>query len=371
MADKKTLENQIAHLDQKMRNEQTAFVTEKRKVEQEAKASIRLLSSQVSNCMKEMSRKPHEFFFPGELELIRTRGSQIQCAAKCGMHQAAAAMLLAAETEIQLLKLRTENAFREWMEMFTDYKEQVERIHAELTRYSGEPMETPAGSFKLTEDELNFWSKMLYEKMAKKVSRMKLAVEKMEKLDMEQYLTKNKAPKGYEFRKLLRRLEDMEQSAEAMMEGIGAERYYSDERLVSAKQTRDMMGAYGYECLKDGFVWSEGKENPMDSYEMVFCLNPHDQVCTRIVPVRKHGIAVGNQCLLWMDMQTVPEQSLVQGLLDVNHERLKDILVFPIKIEGVDFDEHSLWEEQIKQQADLKQYDEFRRRNRRRGELLV
>ena len=371
MADEKKLRNQIARLDQKIIKEQNAFETKKKKMEQAAKDSIRQLSSQVSDCMKEMSRKPHEFFFPGELDLIRTRGPQIQSAAKCGMYQAAAAMLLAAETEIQLLKLRTEKAFQEWMEMFADYKEQVNRIYEELTLYSREPLETPAGSFKLSEEELNFWSKTLYEKMAKTAAHMKEAVDQMEKMDMEQYLIKNKAPNGYEFRKLLRRLEEMEQSAEALMEGIGAERYYSDERLMSAKQTRDMMGAHGYECLKDGFVWSEGKANPMDSYEMVFCLNPHDQVCTRFVPVRKHGIAVGNQCLLWMEMQTVPEQSLVREILEVSHERLKEILEFPIKIEGIDFDEHGLWEEQLKQQANLKQYDEFRRRNRRRGDLRV
>ena len=340
-------------------------------VEKSTRDLIRQLSGQLSNCMKEMSRKPHEFFFPGELELIKTRGPQIQNAVKCGMYQAAAAMLLSAETEIELLKARTEQAFKDWLEMFADYKDMVRRLDKKLTIYSVTPMKTAAGSFKLTEEELNFWSKMRYEKMAKSVIRMKQAAEQMGKLDMEVYLVKNKAPKGYEFRKLLRRLEDMEQSIEALMEGIGAERYYSDERLVSAKQARDMMEANGYECLKDGFILSEGRENPMDSYELVFCLNPSDQMYARFVPVRKHGIAVGNQCLMWMDMQTVPEQSLVRGMLDINGERLRDALTLPIQIEGIDFDEHGRWEEQLKKQADLKQYDEFRRKNRRRGELRV
>ena len=80
------------------------------------------LCKQISEGLRELDQKPHEFFFPGELELIKSRSPQIQNAAKCEMYQAAAAMLLSSETEIQLLKIRTEKAFQEWMEMFTDYK---------------------------------------------------------------------------------------------------------------------------------------------------------------------------------------------------------------------------------------------------------
>lgn len=332
---------------------------------------IKDLAGQLSECMKELDGKPHEFFFPGDLDVIKSRGPQIQNALKHKMYQAAAAMMLAAETEARLLMIRTEKAFQEWMEMFVDYKMLVNRMSEELGMYSRQPLETPAGSFKLSEDELNFWSRSLYSKLAKIIIKMKQAVDQMERMDLEQYLKTGSAPNGYQFRKLLRRLEDLEQSLTAVMEGIGAERFYSDERKVSAKKTKEMMAEYGYECLKDGFVEAEGKENPADSYELVFCLNAYDQLFTRFVPVRKHGVAVGNQCLLWMDMQTFPEQKLIRGILDVNHDRLKELLSFSVEAEGTDFDAHDQAEIQLKKQADLETYERFRRQNRRKGDLQV
>lgn len=370
-ARRESLLNKIEQLRQELLKEQKELIADKKTMEQIGKDVIRDLSSQFSDCMKELNGKPHEFFFPGDLDLIKSRGPQINHAVKCNMYQAAAAMMLAAETEAQLLKIRTEKEFQEWMEMFTDYKALVDRLSDELHMYSRLPLETPIGSFKLTEDELNFWSMNLYDKMAKTIVKMKQVVDQLESMNLEQYLKKGGAPKGYEFRKLLKRLEDLEQSLMAVMEGIGAERFYSDERKASAKKTKDMMGEHGYECLKDGFVQAEGEENPMDSYEMVFCLNPYDQVFARFVPIRKHGIAVGNQCLLWMDMQTFPEQKLVHGILDVNRDRLKELLSFPIETEGTDFDEHSFTESQLKKQADLEKYEQFRRKNRRKGDLRV
>ncbi|MBE5972072.1 MAG: hypothetical protein E7246_06080 [Lachnoclostridium sp.] len=329
------------------------------------------LCGQISDGLKELDQKPHEFFFPGELDLIKSRSPQIQNAAKCEMYQAAAAMLLSAETEIQLLKIRTEKAFQEWLEMFTDYKKLLERLSEHLTLYSRVPLETPAGSFYLTEEELNFWSKELYGQIAESISRMKRTVEQMEKDKPELYLKKEEAWKGYEFRKALRNMDELEHSVAAVMEGIGAERFYSDERYISAQKVKFMMEEQGYTCLQARFLQPEGEENLMDSYEIVFSLNPYDQLWVRFVPERKHGVAVRNRCLLWMEVQTFPEEKMIRGMLEVNRERMKSLFRFPIETEGADFDRHDFTEARLKQQADLNQYKQFRRKSRKKGDLRV
>lgn len=329
------------------------------------------LCRQISDGMKELDQKPHEFFFPGELELIRSRSPQIQNAAKCEMYQAAAAMLLSAGTEIQLLKIRTEKAFQEWMEMFTDYKRILERLSEHLNLYSNVPLETPAGSFYLTKEEMDFWSRGLYSQISERVHTMKLTVDQIEDHDPEKHLKKNEAMKGYEFRKALRNLDELEHRVVSLMDGIGSERYYSDERYISARKVKFMMEEQGYTCLQERFLTSDGDENPMDSYEIVFSLNPYDQLWMRFVPERKHGVAVGNRCLLWMEVQTFPEQKMIRGMLEVNRERMKSLFHFPIETEGSDFDRHDFAEIRLKQQADLEQYQQFRRKNRRKGDLRV
>lgn len=329
------------------------------------------LCKQISDGLRELDQKPHEFFFPGELELIKSRSPQIQNAAKCEMYQAAAAMLLSSETEIQLLKIRTEKAFQEWMEMFNDYKKLLERLAEHLNLYSRVPLETPAGSFYLKEEELNFWSKELYGQIAERISKMKQTVEKMEEDKPELYLKKEEALKGYEFRKALRNMDELEHSVAAVMEGIGAEKLYSDERYVSARKVKYMMEEQGYVCLQERFLQADGEADLMDSYEIVFSLNPYDQLWVRFVPERKHGVAVRNRCLLWMEVQTFPEQKMIHGMLEVNRERMKSLFRFPIETEGADFDRHDLAESRLKQQADLDQYKQFRRKNRKKGDLRV
>lgn len=343
----------------------------KKNVEPMEHEVIRELCRQISGEIAELNQKPHEFFFPGELELIKSRSPQIQNAAKCEMYQAAAAMLLSAETELQLLKIRTEKAFSEWLEMFMDYKRRIERLLEHLQMYSKTPLETPSGSFYLEEEDLNFWSKSLYGQIYANVCKMKQTVEEMEKEDLNLYLKNGDAAKGYEFRKMLRSLGEMEQTVAAVMDGIGAERYYSDERYISAQKVKFMMEEQGYACGKEEFLTSGGSEDPMDSYEIVFSLNPYDQLWMRFVPERKHGVAVGNRCLLWMEVQTFPEQKMIRGMLEVNRERMKSLFHFPIEMEGSDFDRHDFAEIRLKQQADLEQYQQFRRKNRRKGDLRV
>ena len=329
------------------------------------------LCSQISNGLKELEQKPHEFFFPGELDLIKSRSPQIQNAAKCELYQAAAAMLLSAETEIQLLKIRTEKAFREWMEMFEDYKKMLDRLSEHLRVYSIVPLETPSGSFYLTEEEMDFWSKGHYSRILKTVSEMKQAVEQMETDKPEVYLKTNEAHKGYELRKALRNLDELERSVTAVMDGIGAERFYSDERYVSARKVKFMMEEQGYTCLQEGFLQQDGTENPMESYEVVFSLNPYDQLWVRFVPERRHGISARNRCLLWMEVQTFPEQKMIRGMLEVNRDRMSSLFRFPIEIEGTDFDRHEFEESRLKQQADMEQYMQFRRKSQRKGDLRV
>lgn len=343
----------------------------KKDVEQMERDVIMELCEQISREISELNQKPHEFFFPGELEMIKSRSPQIQNAAKCEMYQAAAAMLLSAETELQLLDIRTEKVFQEWMEMFTDYKKLVERLSEHLQVYFRTPLETPAGSFYLTEEELNFWSRELYSQIAERVNEMKTTVEQMEKDDPKMYLKTGEAAKGYEFRKMLRSLGEMDQTVAAVMDGIGAERYYSDERYIAAQKVKFMMEEQGYACGKEEFLTSGGSEDPMDSYEIMFSLNPYDQLWVRFVPVRKHGVVVGNRCLLWMEVQTFPEQKMIRGMLEVNRDRMKALFRFPIVLEGADFDRHDFEETRLKQQADLEQYQQFRKRNRKKGEMCV
>ena len=153
----------------------------RKNVEQIERDVIIRLCKQISDGIKELDRKPHEFFFPGELDLIKSRSPQIQNAAKCEMNQAAAAMLLSAETEIQLLKIRTEKAFQEWMEMFQDYKKLLDRLLEHMEMYSRHPLETPAGSFYLAEEDLNYWSKDLYGQVYEKIRQMKQYKKRIQK----------------------------------------------------------------------------------------------------------------------------------------------------------------------------------------------
>ena len=343
----------------------------RKNVEQIEREVIIQLCKQISNGIKELDRKPHEFFFPGELDLIKSRSPQIQNAAKCEMNQAAAAMLLSAETEIQLLKIRTEKAFQEWMEMFQDYKKLLERLLEHMEIYSHHPLETPAGSFYLAEEDLNYWSKQLYGQLLERIRQMKQTVEKIEQDKPEIYLKTGEAAKGYEFRRAIRSLDEMAHSVAAMMDGIAAERFYSDERYISAKKIKFMMEEQGYTCLREGFIEIEDLENRMDTYEIVFSLNPYDQLWVRLVPERKHGIAARNRCLLWMEVQTFPEQKMIRGMLDVNRERMRSVIRFPIETEGADFDRHDLEESRLKQQVDFERYKQFRRKNQRKGALCV
>ena len=363
----KQMENLRAELQKELKN----LIDQKEQEEQVQKKLYGELAMQANLSLKDLEKRPHEFFFPGELAIIKQRISKIQNALKHKMYQAASSMVLSAETEAELLKIKTERELLEWNEMFSEYKLLVRSLSLMLKIYSDYPLETPSGVHKLSEEELNFWSKGVYGQMAKSIKQMERSLEVMEQADMNEYLKTQAAPKGFAFRKLLRDLEEMEVSLQAVMEGIGAECYFSDERSEDAKHMREMMKENGYICTDLGYAVSEEKPDLMDSYEMVFCLNAHDKIFSRIIPVREHGIAVGNRCILWIEMNTIPEMALIRDLMQLNCERMKEVVKIPVVVADQVCEEPVSQEQQWKKQPNILQYEKYRKQNRKKGVAVV
>ena len=293
--------------------------------------------------------RPHEFFFRGEFDIIDGHAQQIASEIQQELYQAAAADASGVTMEFDLLRTRVDQALQEWMEVFAYYCSLVRNLAAQLKQLRETPLRTSAGSFKMKDRELNFWSSGTFKPMAQQIDTAEQAITAIESQGVEAYL-KSGPPEGR--KEIFRTVAEVQRWGDqltAIANCILSERLLSDERFMAAEQITKVLEESGYTVLQSGFrspdpslqqeEWyprgrAAREQNPMDTWEMQATIQGVDILHILLIPVREHGLAIRNECVVSLEAHTLQDAANSDSVVETNVRRIQGELP-QVRVQGL------------------------------------
>ena len=263
-----------------------------------------------------VERMPHAYFCPGQLDLFREHLSSVQSMIRSGMYEAAAATADAAGAELEILEINVRQQRREWEEMYAAYRETVLRVRDKLSQFQREELFTPCGKFRMNDEERDYWSRENYSAIRTDARNACAMVDEIERDgDADAYLAELSASQGQHFSPLrfgqeLKKLNRLEERADAVISCIRDERYFSDERYQLAGEIETRLSAEGYRVTLSRFRGEP--EEPLDCYDLELRPNERDILRLTFIPVRRDGVTAQTLCLVTADVASVPNPALIE-----------------------------------------------------------
>lgn len=263
-----------------------------------------------------VERTPHEFFCPGQLNLFREHLDSVQSMIRSGMYEAAAATADAAGAELELLEINIRQQRREWEEMYAAYRETILRVRDKLNQFQTEELLTPCGSFRMNDAERDYWSRDNYRAIRTDMESACAMVDTIEQAgSTDAYLSELSASQGQHFSPLrfgqeIRKLNRLEERADAVISCIRNERYFSDERYQVAGEVETLLSADGYRVTLSRFRGDP--EEPLDCYDLELRPNKCDILRLNFIPVRRDGVTAQTLCLVTADVVSAPNPALIE-----------------------------------------------------------
>lgn len=295
------------------------------------------LMDQLKDCRNEVSRTPHEFFFKGEFDIIDSHAGQIREEIRQEMYQAASADASSVMMDFDLLRTKVEQALHEWMMAFQDYARIVRGISARLDMLESHSIRTAAGTYVMTPQELDFWSSGTYLPYKQKIQEAARMIKAVNKEGVSAYLKgqQDQLRKGI-FAKVSE-AQKWEDELAGITNCILSERALSDERWVFANLASKQLGEVGYRVVKKGYREPEAevkaadwypkdkkfRQNPLDSFEITETISEKDLLHITFVPVRDHGVALRNDCLISLTAESLKDAALTKDVIEANVRRVR------------------------------------------------
>lgn len=258
---------------------------------------------------------PHQFFHPGQLDILDEHLAQIDCMIDAEMYDAAAATADSVLAELQIFEITLNENQRDWSELFGICKRLITALHDQIKTFEAQPIRTPAGDFSpMPEEQLDYWSSGSYSAIRKKVMDEYEASVLIAK-DIGSFLSQNGGIAINQYQNQIRLLHRLAEQVSAAITCIQSERFYSDERFVLAQQAMDYLCSQAYQIQEEetGFRIPPDGE-PIDAFEVSATINGLDYLHLSFVPVRENGVTVRNICLITVELQTVYDENLIEGI---------------------------------------------------------
>lgn len=295
------------------------------------------LLGQVEQCRKEADSVPHEFFYDGEYAIIDSHAGEILGEIKQKMYQAAAADAGGVIMEFDLLKVKVEQALHEWLLAFQDYSRIVKELGCRIKALEGQELQTAAGTFKMAVPELDFWSSGTYIPFKEKVAGALAQIRSIEEKGVVPYLKEEKQLSRKGIFTSVQEAQKWGDELSGIINCIISERALSDERWALARDAAKILEGTGYTQVKKRFR-PKGEENtvqnPLDCLDLVETIQGTDRLWVIFIPVREHGVAVRNECIITLEAHTLQDCALAEEIIMINKERLQAACA-AVKVTGI------------------------------------
>lgn len=306
------------------------------------------ITNEIKSSKTRVSNTPHEFFFSGEFEIINSHAVQINEEIDKGMYQAAVADAGSVIMEFDLLHTKVNQAYSEWLLAFRDYSRIINELMHRIDILEAHNLKTEAGTFILSEAELNFWSSGTYLPFKEKVRNSVKTINEIEKTGITNYLKTASNEKRKAIFSKVTEAHKWSDELSAITNCILCERMLSDERWVCAQLVSQMLLKLGYsEKLKkfripDALLletdwYPKGKkfsQNPLDCFDLIETIQGEDNLQIIFVPVRENGVAVRNECIVTLFAKTLRDSELIADIINTTIRRIQS-LNKPIRVVGL------------------------------------
>lgn len=285
---------------------------------------------ELEECRKETDTTPHEFFFKGEFDIIDSHATDIEGIIENQMYEAAMADANSVMLEFELLQVKVEQAFQEWLSAFEDYCRLVRQMEQRIRLLEKQTIHTAAGKFCMTISELEYWSSHTYLAFKEKISKALKTIEDIEKNGIISYLKSTENVGRRAIFSSVTEAKIWQDELAGIINCILSERLFSDERWKLGKDAHDILAGEGYVLIRKGFRRKKknGKdiEAPIDCYEVVESLQGRDKIRITLVPIREHGVTVKNECIVSLDAETIQDRCTIENVITTNVNRIQPIV---------------------------------------------
>ncbi len=297
------------------------------------------LIAQAAQARNDTDKKPHEFFYNGEFEIIDSHCSELASEIDKQMYQAAAADAGSVILEFDLLKTKTDKSFEEWLQAFTDYSSIVKRIARQIELLEEYELTTAAGTFVMKDNELEFWSSGTYIAFREKIRRAAEQINEIEKSGIEQYLKSADHKNRKHIFALVTDAKKWSDELSGITNCILSERLLSDERWFLAQQAEKVLKDKGYRKVKkkfrepDGFIMTQpwypddklSKSCPLECFDLIMTVQGEDMLNITFVPYRENGLAVRNYCIISLTAVTITNSEHIRTIVSSAAQSVKSI----------------------------------------------
>ena len=280
---------------------------------------------------------PHEFFCAGDFDVINAHAEAISQEIAAKMYQAAASDAACVQLDFELLRSRVTQSLQDWLMAYQEYARIIKLLNAQIEALEKKLVMTIEGVYNLNVTEMNFWSSGTYLPFRNEVKQALETVNQIESLGVEAYLKEAKEGRRAIYSSL-RQAHAWIDTLAGIQNCILSERVLSDERFSFGRRIAQKLRGMDYQIVRIGFrkpdpameqaPWYPGEKahytDPMNSFELQMQMRGAGVLHVVIVPVRKEGVAVRNDCLVWMEQTTYCDPEVEARLVNVNVERIRE-----------------------------------------------
>ncbi|MBQ2955073.1 MAG: hypothetical protein IJE08_01285 [Clostridia bacterium] len=246
--------------------------------------------AQAESELNALSGMAHEFFAPGQRDVVAESLNRCRSWISAGMTDAAAAYASVALSQARLLSARIQDAEQQWVTLFNACAARADALIRMLDEAVQSPYATPAGTFLRDADCLNYFSSGLYGAAREEIDQLNKTLLTPARTDLQAAFRSGTLPPQSGLSALLRDIPKIEVRCSTAVTAADREMYYSDERSEQGQRTAFLLQNEGYTLESSGF----DDHAPLNPYTILAGLADSFRIRIRFVPVRRQGIAVSN-----------------------------------------------------------------------------
>lgn len=292
------------------------------------------LIEQARQTVQKAQQTNHQFFCPDQLAVIQRQLTRSVEMYGRGMYSVAAASALSAMTEMELLILTVHQKEEEWLQLFNSYVAIVSRVAGQLQSMQEEHYETlwtrreERPGHDLTEASRNFWSSGQYESLGRQITLMSEQIRHAQQVGIHAFLREGGAQRAAQLVTAIRDARVVEDHLAAVITSIRNELTFSDERYVFGQLLADTLYHHDYQILQEGFQLGEdGREQPMESYEVKAALSDGVQLDVTIAPCRENGVVMYNRFFVTATLPNLRDLLSIQEMTQTWQQRFTTLLM--------------------------------------------
>ena len=333
--------------------------------EENSRAEAESMLRSAAQADRQTEQVPHDFFYPGELTIIRSSVDAARDMEGNGMYDASTATALGAVTQMRLLQAKTMQAEDSWYALWTPYSQWLGMIEDEMAALKKDEIETASGIWTLDEDSLDDFSRGYYSRTREKLDRVLEPLHRVQAIGTHASLMQKAAPSGPAIQRTMPEILQLQDEMTALRLSVTMELVLSDEREDIGKKAEQLLNGFGYQLDFTGFV----DDDPLKAYVVQASMERDFAMEIHIYPNRVDGIAKNNEVLVTIQSRAAGASVSLQELKNGWARRLKGILPAEIPL-AVETDKpHPAMKSRISGE-DLLEPDTYAQKLRKRYQTL-